>query len=622
MTDRLSRLVAALAVLFGLGTVVVGATVFYDAWQANQAWAGSGSMPQGHLSDEQPIWLDESVVTRDLPAVAPTAGAPDGSSPESSVRDERLSQVALPTAIPGTSPTPSSAPVATPQKPLVAEIATAPAPPRASASEIEVGEVDFRFLDPPEPGAHARIAVRVANRGDAESGPLALTLADAWLQNYSVLGAIPDVLLDRHADDGTRRFIFDGVAPGQERTLELHLLATGEDVDAPEVRVLYQDEQEIARARPRTVAPRPRPGPARALSIPKLGVRAPVISVPWEPPSFVVGQVEGSAAVSLGNTVLIGHLTGPWGDVFARLDRLRPGDEVVAASRGLEYRFVVSEIAVRSYDDLGPAAPTDTPRLSMMTCTGRWNVLRQDYSHRLWVIAEPPELAQKTIQANAERAAAAAREAEEAAAARATSEADAAALQPPTGPPPVAVPPSTGQAPPSASATPSQPAPATAPAPATGGSGQAHAIPAPAPVAQPQLSAIPAPSVDGEPSLAGIVIESPKDGNPVSRRLVVRGRRDADAEASAPLWLLVRADLEGSRWFSLDRPLKVNPDGTWQAEIELGGQAGLRHEIRVGAVSPEDDGRLRRHAAEQPGRPLDDVPASFRVGARVVVQRQ
>jgi sortase (surface protein transpeptidase) len=612
MPDRLSRLVAALAVLFGVGTVVVGATVFYDAWQANQAWAGSGSMQQAHLADEQPIWLDEPVVARDLPAVAPTVGAPDGWSPGSGVRDEPVGRVALPTATAGAAPTPSSVPVAIGQEPPVAVDAVPSAPPRAPASEIEIGEVDFRFLDPPEPGAHARVAVRVANRGDVESGPLSLTLADPWLQNYSVLGAIPDVLLDRHADDGTRRFIFDGVAPGQERTLELHLLATGEDVDAPEVRVLSQDEQEIARARPRTVAPRPRPGPARALSIPKLGVRAPVVAVPWEPPSFVVGQVEGSAAVSLGNTVLIGHLTGPWGDVFARLDRLRPGDEVVAASRGLEYRFVVSEIAVRPFDDLGPAAPTDTPRLSMMTCTGRWNVLRQDYSHRLWVIAEPPELAQKTIQANAERAADAAREAEEASAARATSEAEigrAAALTEAT----------MSATSPAATAAPPAPGPTTARPPQT--------VAAPASATRPGATPPPGPTqtgpiLDDAPRLPGIVIESPTDGDRVPRRLIVRGRRNAAADASVPLWLLVRADLEGSRWFAIDRPLQIGRDGTWRTEIELGGQAGLRHEIRVGTVSPEDNARLLLHATQRPGQPLDDLPESFQGGARVVVQRQ
>ena len=60
----------------------------------------------------------------------------------------------------------------------------------------------------------------------------------------------------------------------------------------------------------------------------------------------------------------------------------------------------------------------------MMTCTGTWSIARQDYSHRLWVIAEPPELAAQTIKANAERAAQAAREAESAAAARATHEAE------------------------------------------------------------------------------------------------------------------------------------------------------------------------------------------------------
>jgi sortase (surface protein transpeptidase) len=602
MPDRFSRLVAALAVLFGVGTVLVGATVFYDAWQAHQAWAGSGVAQQANLSDEQPIWLDAPFVAPDAVAVAPSSVTFDPSLERSGERVGRVDAVYSPTAIPGSMPTPFSAPTAAPQEPPLAEVATPVAPSRAAASEIEIGEVDFRFLDPPEPGAHARIAVRVANRGDAESGPISIAVADSWVQHYSILGTVPDVLLDRHAEDGTRRFTFDGATPGQERTLELHVLATGDDVDAPEVRVLYQDEQEIARTRPRTVAPRPRPGPARALSIPKLGVRAPVVSVPWEPPSFVVGQVEGSSAVSLGNTVLIGHLSGPWGDVFARLDRLRPGDEVIAGSRGLEYRFVVSEIAVKPYDDLGPAAPTDTPRLSLMTCTGRWSVLRQDYSHRLWVIAEPPELAQRSILANAERAAAAVREAEEAAAARATSEVEAAMSQPTAVPRPEMTPPPVSRPPapePTALAVSTAPPPPTAP-----------------------LAPGPARPMVAQPPITGITIDSPAERQAVARRLVVRGRRNADANASAPLWLLVRAELEGGRWFAIDRPLSIGRDGRWQTEIELGGQAGLRHEIRVGAVSPDDNARLLRHVAERPGQPLDDLPESFQLGARVVVQRQ
>jgi hypothetical protein len=39
-----------------------------------------------------------------------------------------------------------------------------------------------------------------------------------------------------------------------------------------------------------------------------------------------------------------------------------------------------------------------------MTCIGAWNPLTGDYSHRLWVIAEPPDLARETLVATVARA--------------------------------------------------------------------------------------------------------------------------------------------------------------------------------------------------------------------------
>ena len=55
-------------------------------------------------------------------------------------------------------------------------------------------------------------------------------------------------------------------------------------------------------------------------------------------------------------------------------------------------------------DDSAPMAPTETPRLSLMICTGTWCPLTGDYSHRVWVIAEPPELARETLSATVARA--------------------------------------------------------------------------------------------------------------------------------------------------------------------------------------------------------------------------
>src|SRR5207237_239287 len=57
----------------------------------------------------------------------------------------------------------------------------------------------------------------------------------------------------------------------------------------------------------------------------------------------------------------------------------------------------VSEIIVLPGPQSLPIEPSDEPRLTLMTCSGVWDPVRRDYSHRLWVIAEPPELASATL---------------------------------------------------------------------------------------------------------------------------------------------------------------------------------------------------------------------------------
>ena len=639
MGDRLPKLVAALAVALGVTAVLAGASVFVEAWQTSRAWAGTAEAQHAAVPGEEPIWLDgPAPVASSLPSALPASAAPQHApvsralAPQPHADRPRL-------RAPDRDEAAARASTSAPPPPAPAESSAAPAPPVVEAApavaapaDVELAEVDFRFLDPPEPGAHARLAVSILNRATVPTGPLSVVVPARWLKEFQVFGAIPGVLDDRARGDDERQFVFGGLAPGERLTVELHVLATAEEVEAPDVRLLLGDDREIGRVRPRTVAPRPRPGPARAVSIPKLGVKASVVPVPWEPPPFVVGQLQGTAAVSEGNTVLIGHLAGPLGDVFARLDRLRLGDEVVAVSRGLEYRFVVSEVAVKPHDDVVPTQQTATPRLTLMTCTGQWSITRQDYSHRLWVVAEPPELAQQTIKANAERTAQAAREAEAAAAARATHEAElaaasgatqapedteataapmpqvAAAAPPPPTPIPAATP-APGPAEPVAAAPPASGA-AAPPRHAPGEAAPSEAAPAEA-------------APDAAEDLApGLLIESPADRATVARRVAVRGRRTREADPRAPLWLLVRAAVEGSRWYALDRPLEPTRDGTWQLEVELGGAPGIRHEIRVGAADAAADRAFRRHAVERRGQPLDDLPEGFKTGARVVVERR
>jgi LPXTG-site transpeptidase (sortase) family protein len=138
-----------------------------------------------------------------------------------------------------------------------------------------------------------------------------------------------------------------------------------------------------------------------SVSLPRLNIRSGVVPVDWEPPLFVVGQLRDTPHVTEGNSVLVGHLVGSLGNVFQHLDRVNIGDEVIATSRGEQYRFVVSQKETLPAGDTTPVDNTDTSRLTLMTCAGTWNPLARDYSERLWIIAEPPDLAAQTIASGA-----------------------------------------------------------------------------------------------------------------------------------------------------------------------------------------------------------------------------
>jgi LPXTG-site transpeptidase (sortase) family protein len=311
----------------------------------------------------------------------------------------------------------------------------------ATADQLSLDTADFRFLDPPEPGAHARLSITVTNHADAGSGHVLLGIPSSWFEAYSIIGTAPAVSADQTDEDDLRTFSFPPLEAGATATFELHVTAIGEGTQAPAVTVLVDGGDTIGDiARPSTFAPTPRPGPVMSIDIPRLKLHSGVVPIAWEPAPFTVGQIKTTANISTGNTVLVGHLTGAAGNVFAHLDQLKPGDEVTAVSRGLPYKFVVSQRFTARNTDVGPIQASDDVRLTLMTCAGVWNPFTQDYSERLWVVAEPPDQAAVTIAnaaatATAQATAAAATataQATEAAAATAT----AFALQPTATPTP------------------------------------------------------------------------------------------------------------------------------------------------------------------------------------------
>lgn len=102
---------------------------------------------------------------------------------------------------------------------------------------------------------------------------------------------------------------------------------------------------------------------------------------------------EGPMPTAVGPAVVVAHVDGPNGpDVFARLDELTEGDEIVVATSQRTERFVVTRSEQYPKDQL-PAAKiwndTTEPALRLVTCGGSFDTTRRSYRDNIIVWAEP-----------------------------------------------------------------------------------------------------------------------------------------------------------------------------------------------------------------------------------------
>jgi len=246
--ERLRPVAGVLLLTVGMLGVLIGGGAYGYAWYAEQAWARSDDAErlERQASAETPLWVDaedgdetpgRAVEAGQAPPAAPTARAaptsatdPDGVIASRSRRRSAREPDSQGSARPVDGEGRDSADLATagPSNETVADLGpddaeltgtqdAAPPSPLASAEEIELAEVEFRFLDPPEPGAHARLAVTLQSHADRPTGPLIVTVPARWLQSYTIFGAIPPVLDDHPGLDGDRQLVFDGLAPGERR---------------------------------------------------------------------------------------------------------------------------------------------------------------------------------------------------------------------------------------------------------------------------------------------------------------------------------------------------------------------------------------------------------------------
>ena len=77
------------------------------------------------------------------------------------------------------------------------------------------------------------------------------------------------------------------------------------------------------------------------------------------------------------------------------------------------------------------------------------------------------------------------------------------------------------------------------------------------------------------------------------------------------IWLFVRAQVDGARWYASPREIAPMDDGSWRAEVQLGGPPNIRHELHLGTLGDVDHAALVRWLAAHRDQPLDDLPGDF-----------
>ncbi len=147
-----------------------------------------------------------------------------------------------------------------------------------------------------------------------------------------------------------------------------------------------------ATPRPPTPTATPVPVVLRRVQAPAIGLDAPVVESrivngEWEVPKFVAGHLQGTSLPGAGgNIVLSGHVQSiSSGNVFAHIDALKPGDEVVLKTNVGDARYVIEGKNIVPNDDMQVVQPTAREELTLITCTGNFNYLTRDFDKR-WVV--------------------------------------------------------------------------------------------------------------------------------------------------------------------------------------------------------------------------------------------
>lgn len=143
-------------------------------------------------------------------------------------------------------------------------------------------------------------------------------------------------------------------------------------------------------------------------------------------------------------------------------------------------------------------------------------------------------------------------------------------------------------------------------------------VPTPAPTATAELRIAPTPTSGP----VAMTIASPAPGAVVPPRFVLRGLRTGRQTESQHIWVLAGPVGGDRKWWPYQQEIVPDTAGNWRAEIDLGGEAGIAHELVVGLTGQAGHAAIRRQIAEKPGEPFEGgFPPDFARLASVVVVR-
>lgn len=124
----------------------------------------------------------------------------------------------------------------------------------------------------------------------------------------------------------------------------------------------------------------PLPNYPPSISIPKIGVTAPMILNVGNDiyldrlTQGVIQFAQTALPGQIGNMVVVGHSSNfPWihsdyNTVFALVDKLAVGDQIIVPYQSQQYIYEVTGHQIVSPNDLAVLKKTDTPTLTLLTC--------------------------------------------------------------------------------------------------------------------------------------------------------------------------------------------------------------------------------------------------------------